>query len=137
MEDPLWSGFFLDKKPQSNLWIQFKYERLADICFINVGVWGIYKIDVPWVDHSVKQLNLKEPFEFGPWMKAETMNKRSTRWVEFLAETDQSIDDQEEEKGRHVQLELDVCREHAPGVASTKVWLAISPLAKVDVFKNC
>jgi len=33
VEDPLWSGFFLDRKPQLDLWIQFKYERLADICF--------------------------------------------------------------------------------------------------------
>ena len=49
------------------------------------------------------------------------MNKGTTRWVEFLAETDQSTNDEEEERGRHVQLELDVHREHTPGVASTKV----------------
>lgn len=78
----------------------------------------------------MKQLNLKEPFGFGHWMKAETMNKRTTRWVEFLAESDQSKDEEEEERGRQLQLELDVRREHAPGVASTKVRSAISPLAK-------
>ena len=49
------------------------------------------------------------------------MTKRTTQWVEFLDETDQTKDEEEEERGRHLQLELDVHREHAPGVASTKV----------------
>lgn len=129
VEDPLWSGFFLDRKPQSDLWIQFKYERIADICF-KCGRFGHLKARCSWADHFVKQLNLKEPFGFGHWMKAETMNKRTTRWVEFLAESDQSKDEEEEERGRQLQLELDVRREHAPEVASTKVWSTISPLAK-------
>jgi len=85
----------------------------------------------------VKQLNLKEPLGFGPWMKAETMNKRTTWWVKFLDETDQTKDEEEEERGRHLQLELDVRREHAPGVTSTKVRSTISPLAKVDVSRDC
>ena len=99
---------------------------------------GHLKARCSWADHSVKQLNLKEPFGFGPWMKAETINKRTTQWVELLAESDQSKDEEEEEeRGRQLQLELDVHREHALGVASTKVRSAISPLAKVDVSEDC
>ncbi|KAK7836574.1 uncharacterized protein CFP56_022361 [Quercus suber] len=33
VEDPLRSGFFLDRSPQPDLWIQFKYERMADFCY--------------------------------------------------------------------------------------------------------
>nr|POF11036.1 hypothetical protein CFP56_13553 [Quercus suber] len=44
------------------------------------------------------QLNLKEPFGFGPWLKAKSSSKRTSRWVEFIADSTQSND--EEDEGR-------------------------------------
>ncbi|KAK7832799.1 uncharacterized protein CFP56_026224 [Quercus suber] len=139
VDNPLWSGFFLDRQPQSDLWIHFKYERIADICY-KCGRLGHLKARCSWVDHSGKQLNPKEPFGFGPWMKAENMSRRSTRWVEFLHEADQSRDEEEgdeEERGRQWQVESDGSREHAPGGARIKVQLDISFLAKVDGSEKC
>ena len=34
----------------------------------------------------------KEPYGFGLWMKAELINKRTTRWVEFIAKVAQTSD---------------------------------------------
>ena len=33
VDDPLRSGFYLDRSPQPDLWIQFKYERVAEFCY--------------------------------------------------------------------------------------------------------
>ena len=40
VEDPLLSGFFLDRNTQPNLWIRFKYERIANFVS-NVEGWVI------------------------------------------------------------------------------------------------
>ncbi|KAK7842014.1 hypothetical protein CFP56_014426 [Quercus suber] len=139
VDNPFWSGFFLDRQPQSDLWIHFKYERIADICY-KCGRLGHLKARCSWADHSGKQLNPKEPFGFGPWMKAENMSRRSTRWVEFLHEADQSGDEEEgdeEERGRKWQIESDGSKEHAPGGVRIKVQSDISFLAKVDGSGKC
>ncbi|KAK9988625.1 hypothetical protein SO802_028864 [Lithocarpus litseifolius] len=90
--------------------------------------------------HSVKQSNLKEPFGFGPWMKVEAMNKRTTRWVEFLAEIDQINNEKKKKKkeedicswnlmcGENTRQELQVPRyanyneEEKSGLANSSVW---------------
>ena len=51
----------------------------------------------PWAYVEV-QLNLKEPFGFGPWLKAESSSKITSQWVEFIANITQSND--EEDEGR-------------------------------------
>ena len=84
VENPLWSGFFLDRKPQPNLWIQFKYERIAEFCFQR-GRLEQLKAKCTWWNSSDEKLMHKEPYGFGPWMKAELINKRTTKWVKFIA----------------------------------------------------
>ena len=96
VEDPLMSGFFLDRSTQSNLWIRFKYERIVEFCF-KCGRLGHLKARCPWADVEV-QLNLKESFGFEPWLKAESSSKRTSQWVEFIADSTQSND--EEDEGR-------------------------------------
>ena len=44
----------------------------------------------------------KEPYGFGPWMKVELINKRTTRWVEFIAKDAQTSD--EDGKGQSKDL---------------------------------
>ena len=44
------------------------------------------------------QSNSKEPFGFGPWLKAEAASNRASRWVEFIAGSNQACE--EEDVGR-------------------------------------
>ena len=89
VEDPLRSGFFLDRSPQPDLWIQFKYERIADFCY-QCGRLGHLKARCSTSNPSFEQQSRQEPYRFGPWMKAESTSKRTTRWVEFMVELAQS-----------------------------------------------
>ncbi|XP_050278122.1 uncharacterized protein LOC126719632 [Quercus robur] len=89
IEDPLWSGFFLDRSTNVDLWIQFKYERVADFCY-KCGRLGHLKARCPRTESTARNSDGKEPYGFGPWMKAENVGKRTTRWVEFLADIDKS-----------------------------------------------
>ncbi|KAL0009348.1 hypothetical protein SO802_010850 [Lithocarpus litseifolius] len=44
------------------------------------------------------QSKSKEPFGFGPWLKAEAASSRASRWVEFIVDSNQASD--EEDVGR-------------------------------------
>ena len=75
------SGFFLDRDPLLDIWIQLKYERVIDFCF-KCGRLGHVKVKCS----SQLQKMLNEPQGFGPWMKVEIQGKRTSRWVGFLSE---------------------------------------------------
>nr|POE61141.1 hypothetical protein CFP56_51374 [Quercus suber] len=61
--------------------LHLKYERVVDFCF-KCGGLGHVKFNCS----SQVQKMLNELQGFGPWMKAETQGKRTSRWVEFLSE---------------------------------------------------
>ncbi|KAF3950817.1 hypothetical protein CMV_023477 [Castanea mollissima] len=85
VDDPLQSGFYLDTSPQPDLWVQFKYERVAEFCY-KCGRLGHLKARCLEVNHIDVQVSSKEPYGFGHWMKVEPFGKRTTSWVEFMAE---------------------------------------------------
>ena len=58
---------------------------------------GHLKARCLWADVEV-QSNSKEPFGFGPWIKAEAASIRASRWVEFIADSNQTCE--EEDVGR-------------------------------------
>ena len=51
---------------------------------------------------------MQDPFGYGPWLKANPMKKRASRWVEFISEDDQKI----EERSAEIQ------RAEGPGMVS-------------------
>ena len=85
VDDPLRSGFYLDRSPHPDLWIQFKYERVAEFCY-KCGRLGHLKARYLKVSHIDAQIPSKEPYGFGHWMKAESSGRKTSRWVEFMAE---------------------------------------------------
>ena len=117
IEDPLWSGFFLDRSPHVDLWIQFKYERVVDFCY-KCGRLGHLKARCPRTESTTTNSNGKEPYGFGPWMKAESVGKRTTRWVEFLADIANSDEGIPEEHQNSLESEADRRVEHALEKAS-------------------
>ena len=52
-------------------------------------------------------------YRFGPWMKAESINKRTTRWVQFIAKAAQTSD--KDGEGWIKALDQRVCSFHASG----------------------
>ena len=44
------------------------------------------------------QSNSKGLFEFGPWLKAKAASNRASRWVEFIADSNQACE--EDDVGR-------------------------------------
>lgn len=119
VEDPLWSGFFLDRSPNVNLWKQFKYERVADFCY-KCGRLGHLKAKCPRIKSIATNSNEKEPYGFGPWMKAETVGKRTTRWVEFLVVIANSDEGIPEGHQNSMESKDDRRVEHALEKASTE-----------------
>jgi len=65
---------------------------------------GHLKARCLWADAEV-QSNYKEPFGFGPWLKAEASSKRTSRWVEFIADSNQSSDEEDEGRKEAIALE--------------------------------
>ena len=53
---------------------------------------GSFKSKMPLADAEVKS-NSKEPFGFGPWLKAEAASNRASRWVEFIADSNQASEE--------------------------------------------
>ncbi|XP_050263948.1 uncharacterized protein LOC126708186 [Quercus robur] len=124
VEDPLLSGFFLDRNTQPNLWIRFKYERIAEFCF-KCGRLGHLKARCIWADAEV-QPNSKEPFGLGPWMKAEAASYRASRWVEFIADNNQACEEVDVGRKESVSQEQEESRIHALQVGGTKETQAVS-----------
>ncbi|XP_030955941.1 uncharacterized protein LOC115978054 [Quercus lobata] len=124
VEDPLLSGFFLDRNTQPNLWIRFKYERIAEFCF-KCGRLGHLKARCIWADAEV-QSNSKEPFGFGPWLKAEAASNRASRWVEFIADNNQACEEVDVGRKESVSQEQEESRVHALQVGGTKETQAVS-----------
>ena len=112
IEDPLWSAFFLDRSPHVDLWIQFKYERVADFCY-KCSRLGHLKARCPRTESTTTNSNGKEPYGFRPWMKAETVGERTTRWVEFLADIANSDEGIPEGHQNFMEFETDRRVEHA------------------------
>ena len=102
----------MDRNTQLNLWIRFKYERIAEFCF-KCGRLGHLKARCIWADAEV-QLNSKEPFGFGPWLKAEAASNRASRWVEFIADNNQTYEEEDVGREESVSQEQEESRVHAP-----------------------
>nr|POE65786.1 hypothetical protein CFP56_38256 [Quercus suber] len=118
VEDPLMSGFFLDRNARPNLWIRFKYERIAEFCF-KCGRLGHLKARCLWADAEV-QSNSKEPFGFGPWLKAEAASNRTSRWVEFIAGSNQACDEEDMGRKESVSQEQEERFEHGAHYVTSK-----------------
>uniref|UniRef100_A0A7N2R5R6 CCHC-type domain-containing protein n=1 Tax=Quercus lobata TaxID=97700 RepID=A0A7N2R5R6_QUELO len=133
VEDPLLSGFFLDRNTQPNLWIRFKYERIAEFCF-KCGRLGHLKARCIWADAEV-QSNSKEPFGFGPWLKAEAASNRASRWVEFIADNNQACEEVDVGRKESVSQEQEESRVHALQVVGTKETQAVSSRHNLESFE--
>ena len=101
VDDPLRSGFYLGRSPQPDLWIQFKYERVAEFCY-KCGRLRHLKARCLKVNHIDAQVPSKEPYGFEHWMKVEPSRRRTTRWVEFMAE---EITAKQQNSKKHVKEE--------------------------------
>ncbi|XP_030970072.1 uncharacterized protein At4g02000-like [Quercus lobata] len=77
VDDLLRSGFYLDRSPHSDLWIQFKYERVAEFCY-KCGRLGHLKARCLKVSHIDAQIPSKEPYGFGHWMKAGSSGRKTS-----------------------------------------------------------
>nr|POE60446.1 hypothetical protein CFP56_55250 [Quercus suber] len=62
-----------------------------------------------------EKLTRKEPYGFGPWMKAELINKRTTRWVEFIVEAAQTLDEDGEGRSKALGQRDEVRNLHTLG----------------------
>ncbi|XP_030970768.1 uncharacterized protein LOC115991172 [Quercus lobata] len=124
VEDPLLSGFFLDRNTQPNLWIRFKYERIVEFCF-KCGRLGHLKARCLWADAEVKS-NSKDPFGFGPWLKAEAASNRASRWVEFIADSNQASEEDDVRRKEAGIQEQEESRVYALQDVGTKETQAVS-----------
>ena len=84
---PLKSGFYLDRSPHPELWVRFKYERIANFCY-KCGRLGHLKAKCVYTGANLEKALMQDPFGYGPWLKADPMTKRNSRWVEFISEED-------------------------------------------------
>nr|POE94975.1 uncharacterized protein CFP56_51131 [Quercus suber] len=134
VEDPLMSGFFLDRNTQPNLWIRFKYERIAEFCF-KCGRLGHLKARCLWADAEV-QSNSKEPFGFGPWLKAEAASNRASRWVEFIAGSNQACDEEDMGRKESVSQEQEESGVHALQDVGIKETQAVSSRYNLTGFEH-
>ena len=73
---------------------------------------GHLKVRCLWAKAKV-QSNYKELFGFGPWLKAEASSKRTSWWVEFIADSNQSSDEEDEGRKEAVAQEQEEHRIHA------------------------
>ena len=74
---------------------------------------GSFKSKMPLADAEVKS-NSKEPFGFGPWLKAEAASNRASRWVEFIADNNQTYEEEDVGREESVSQEQEESRVHAP-----------------------
>ncbi|OMO81698.1 Zinc finger, CCHC-type [Corchorus capsularis] len=70
VEDPLKTGFYLQRKYKPSSWVSFKYERLPDFCF-HCGRLGHVNKDCKFRDDGRKKGS------YGHWMKANQLKKAS------------------------------------------------------------
>lgn len=69
--DPIPGGFFFKKKENEDIWIQFKFEKLADFCYtcgVLSHVTGRCKLSSPTMISSRNSIRAKL---YGPWLRAQ------------------------------------------------------------------
>ena len=82
---PLLKGFWLERTQLSDLWVQLKYERLPDFCYL-CGRLGHMKKECTKSgareegDEALDR-NLKK---FGPWLAAETVERKMHRASDLM-----------------------------------------------------
>ena len=72
------------------------------------------------------QSNSKGLFEFGPWLKVEAASNRASRWVEFIADSNQACEEEDVGRKQSVSQEQEESRVHALQDMGTKETQAVS-----------
>ena len=96
---------------------------MVDFCF-KCGRLGHVKVRCS----SLVQKMLNEPQGFGPWMKAETQGKRTSRWVEFLSEICNEDEDSNPEPTRSSPLAVVDEVEHVMNSDETREHISFDAL---------
>ena len=132
VEKPLKSGFYLDRSPLSELWVRFKYERIADFCYRCYRLGHLKAKCILMGANSEKAL-MQDPFGYGPWLKADPMTKRTPRWVEFISEEDQKLEERNAKIQRAEVPGIVTCEFHAnEGPRSVEQYDRVGPLVEVS-----
>lgn len=75
IQEPLYLGCFIKREDESQLWIQFKYERISDLCY-RFGRIDHNEVACPSTDKD--STNFQEASSFyGSWMKTQSNSKVS------------------------------------------------------------
>ena len=109
---PLKSGFYLDRSPLLELWVRFKYERIADFCY-KCERLGHLKAKCIYMGANSKKALMHDPFGYGPWLKADPLTKRASRWVEFISKDDQKTEERSAEIQKAEGPRMVTCEFHA------------------------
>ena len=129
---PLKSGFYLDRNPLPELWVRFKYERIAKFCY-KCSRLGHLKAKCINMGANSKKALMQDPFGYGPWLKVDPMTKRASRWVEFISKDDQKIEERSVEIQRAEGLGMVLREFHAnKGPRSVERFDKVGPLVEVS-----
>lgn len=81
IEDPLHSGFFMEREHHPRHWVQFQYERVYDFCF-NCGRLGhiAHSCPIKLVSDTLKKGSKHEKQSLGPWMLVPRKSNSSTNF---------------------------------------------------------
>ena len=132
LQKPLKSGFYLDRNPPPELWVRFKYERIAEFCY-KCGRLGHSKAKCINMGANSEKALTQDPFRYGPWLKADLMTKRASRWVEFISEDDQKTEERSAEIQRAEGPGMVMCEFHTnEGPRSVERSDKVGPLVEVS-----
>ena len=82
---PFFKGFWPDKAPLADLWVQMKYERLLDFCY-GCGRLEHMKRDCKWGKERQEGVVTRDKFfkGYGPWLIAEPITRKSNRASDLM-----------------------------------------------------
>ena len=77
---PFFKGFWPDKAPLADLWVQMKYERLLDFCY-GCGRLEHMKRDCKWGKERQEGVVTRDKIfkGYGPWLIAKSITRKSNK----------------------------------------------------------